>query len=33
LAGAFSERVLLRLAYGFEHVAASRPLPKYLPSV
>ena len=31
--GAFSEPVLLRLASGFEHAVAPRPLPKYLSSV
>jgi amidase len=30
---AFSEPTLLRLASGFEHIAAIRPHPKFLPSV
>lgn len=32
-AGAFSEPTLLKLASGFEHVAAPRPIPQYLPTV
>jgi len=33
IGAAFSEGKLLRLASGFEHVAARRPIPQFLPSV